>query len=72
LKSRPNDRKTQKATTAGQLRWQVTRNHVYPVNDLREHSLTKCWCRPIEDEGIVIHNSLDARELYERGERKLS
>jgi hypothetical protein len=52
--------------------WRVTGNHVYPFNDLREHSLTNCWCRPTDDHGILVHNSLDGRERYERGDRKLS
>ena len=46
-------------------------NHVYPVNDLREHVLdgVTCWCRPELDEecGLVIHNSMDRREEYEDG-----
>ena len=49
--------------------------HVVPVNDLREHSCDKdkpCWCKPIEDEGVIVHNSMDQRELYETGQRKLS
>lgn len=52
--------------------------HVYPLNDLREHEVNgaPCWCEPeIEDaadETIVIHNSLDQRELFETGKRKPS
>jgi hypothetical protein len=46
--------------------------HVMPLDDLREHQLTlECWCRPVLDE-VVIHNSMDGREEYERGERKRS
>ena len=52
--------------------WRVRGNHVYPADDLRNHSLTNCWCRPTDDDGIMVHNSLDGRELYERGERKPS
>jgi hypothetical protein len=52
--------------------WKVDGNHVYPINDLREHSLADCWCRPIDDDGIIGHNSLDGRELYECGERQMS
>jgi hypothetical protein len=52
--------------------WKVDGNHVYPVDDLREHAVTDCWCGPVDDDGIVIHNSLDGREMYERGERKRS
>lgn len=59
-------------TPTGRMAWKVHRNHVYPVNDLREHSAANCWCHPAEDGGIVVHNSLDGRELYERGERKPS
>lgn len=52
--------------------------HVYPINDLRVHETEgkDCWCCPkIDDEGeeiIVVHNSLDQREVFERGERKPS
>ena len=51
--------------------------HVYPVGDLREHSLdtdTPCWCDPEYDEehDTYVHNSLDGREFYETGERKLN
>jgi len=48
------------------------RNHVLPVDDLREHCMKNCWCRPTEDEGVVVHNSVDGREFYERGERRFS
>jgi len=47
--------------------------HVVPRDDLRDHELThECWCRPVinEDE-IIVHNSMDRREEYEEG-RKLS
>ena len=54
------------------MAWRVQENHVYPLSDLREHSLRNCWCRPIDDDGIMVHNSLDGRELYECGERKRS
>lgn len=46
--------------------------HVVPVNDLREHDSSRsCWCRPTEDEDerhVLIHHSMDQRELYERGD----
>ena len=45
------------------MAWKVDGTHVYPVNDLREHSITDCWCSPIDDDGIVVHNSLDGREM---------
>ena len=54
------------------LAWGVTGRHVYPFNDLREHCLGDCWCRPVDDEGLIVHNSLDGRELYEDGSRKPS
>lgn len=49
--------------------------HVVPVGDIREHVLDEdCWCDPFvdqsEDEDLVVHNSLDKRELYENGELK--
>ena len=47
--------------------------HVIPVNDYREYITDKnCWCNPLEDEeepNIIIHNSMDQRELYETGQR---
>jgi hypothetical protein len=46
--------------------------HVYPLNDLRRHSLRDCWCHPLEDDGVVVHNSLDGREQYQSGERRPS
>lgn len=41
--------------------------HVYPTGDLKEHELSEdCWCRPeVTEEGVVVHNSLDRRELFE-------
>lgn len=54
------------------LAWAITGNHVYPINDLRKHTLRDCWCRPVDDEGVMVHSSLDGRELYENGERKPS
>ncbi len=54
----------------------IPRYHVYPLNDLREHKVddhTSCWCHPaIDEDGIVVHNSMDGREAYENGLRKLS
>ena len=47
--------------------------HVLPVDDLRKHDENRyCWCRPRveEDEwttdAVIIHNSLDGRELVEQ------
>jgi hypothetical protein len=52
--------------------WLVKGDQVYPIGDLRQHMPVNCWCRPNEDGGVIVHNSLDLRELYERGERKFS
>ncbi len=50
--------------------------HVMPINDLREQADSpECWCKPIHDEeepNLYIHNSMDERELYEQGKRRLS
>lgn len=46
--------------------------HVIPINDLREHDEHgACWCRPTiyHDDAIVVHNSMDRREEYERGRK---
>lgn len=48
--------------------------HVLPIDDLRPHEETRdCWCHPdtqrepYEEAGIVVvHHSLDGRELVER------
>ena len=46
---------------------------VYPLDDLREHDPDnmECWCKPRFDDGVLVHNSRDKREEYERG-RKFS
>ena len=50
--------------------------HVVPTNDLREHeSSVSCWCSPTPDESepnVYIHHSMDGREAFEEGERKLN
>ncbi len=44
--------------------------HVIPINDLREHVVSvDCWCHPLLDDDVVIHNSLDQRESYEEGRK---
>lgn len=46
---------------------------VKPLDDLRPHDDGPgCWCAPTEVEGVIVHNALDQRELYERGELKPS
>ena len=51
--------------------FKLERYHVYPLHDLRDHTLTEtCWCKPvINEDGIVVHNSMDGREDYEEGRR---
>jgi hypothetical protein len=42
---------------------------VFPLDDLHEHDPdnSSCWCRPIYDDGILVHNSMDGREAIEEG-----
>ena len=45
--------------------------HIYPMNDLIEHNtdfkneFDSCPCNPEIDGLIVIHNSMDRREIFE-------
>jgi len=47
--------------------------HVYPLNDLIEHNTNNdgtkefiCKCNPkVDPIGLITHNSLDRREVYE-------
>lgn len=52
----------------------MTWNHIYPLNDLREHDTESkdCWCHPEvdEDDQLVIHKAMDGREGYESGDKK--
>lgn len=41
--------------------------HVIPRGDLKPHRFHACWCRPFEEDGITVHNSMDKREIVERG-----
>jgi hypothetical protein len=55
--------------------WRVLSNppEVLPIDDAREHDYgEKCWCQPFDDDGVLVHNSADEREKFERGERKPS
>lgn len=52
--------------------------HIYPEGDYRDHETEgrgKCWCGcGIGTEGgswFVVHNSMDGRELYEDGRRRM-
>lgn len=47
--------------------------HVLPNNDKKDHEESRlCWCRPgvsiftKRKPALVVHNSLDGRELVER------
>jgi hypothetical protein len=47
--------------------------HVIPLEDMREHTESRdCWCQPTctkreDDEAmLVVHTSMDGRELVER------
>lgn len=53
--------------------WIATGKYVCPMDDLKDHEAENphCWCKPIDDEGLLVHNSMDKREFYERGELKL-
>lgn len=46
--------------------------HVLPEHDLRDHIRSAdCWCGPArdeEDDAILVHHSMDKRELIESGE----
>ena len=42
--------------------------HILPINDLKPHIESKdCWCRPLVEDGICVHNSMDGREKHEKG-----
>ena len=43
--------------------------HVVPCGDLKRHQLDPvCWCNPtVDEDGLVIHNTVDGREEYEQG-----
>lgn len=45
-------------------------SHSYPLDDLREHDVDgdNCWCRPTLNGIVLVHNSLDGREIRERAE----
>lgn len=50
--------------------------HIYPLNDLREHELngTSCLCGVEVDweNGLVIHAAFDHREIIEQAERLIN
>lgn len=47
-------------------------NHVIPVDDDGMHQIENCSCNPRWDDGVMVHNSFDGREAFERGERQVS
>lgn len=53
----------------------IPRYHVFPLDDLREHETndhTSCWCHPtLTEDGYILHHSMDGREDYESGKRRL-
>lgn len=54
----------------------MTRIHVYPLEDLRDHVVSgdrECWCHPTpeEDGALLLHHAMDQREKYETGEIQL-
>lgn len=55
---------------------QEREQHIVPLDDLKEHEIHRfCWCRPVataDDDDVLVHNSLDGREQFETGSRKLS
>jgi hypothetical protein len=49
--------------------WHVQSNpaEVTPIDDIRaHHSGYGCWCQPRMDGEVIVHNSLDGREVPER------
>jgi hypothetical protein len=43
--------------------------YVIPIDDLRSHDPESedCWCHPTDDEGVLVHHSMDRREEHEEG-----
>jgi hypothetical protein len=56
--------------------WMLFSNplEVLPADDMFVHvEGLSCWCVPAEDEeGTIIHNAADGREMFETGQRKVS
>lgn len=50
-------------------------DHYHPMNDQQEHTLTaRCKCKPVVDNRmrIIIHNSFDCREMFERDDEGIT
>jgi hypothetical protein len=45
------------------FQWAVDGNHSFPSTPPRPHRLTDCWCQPFDYEGVIVHNSMDQREI---------
>lgn len=55
------------------MSWGIQNHHVWPLDDLKDHELEKdCWCKPLLDGNIIVHNSMDGREDYENNIRQKS
>jgi len=59
-------------------KWEIWKTygppHVVPQDDLKAHDIGMrldgspvCWCAPYRDDGVIVHNSADQRELSEPG-----
>jgi len=52
--------------------------HLVPLDDLREHEASvDCWCQPelLDDnylDSVYLHASMDGREAFDSGTRKMS
>ena len=54
--------------------WYCDAECVVSVGDLRTHDPhnVDCWCKPLFQGEVLVHNSADRREDYEDGVRKVS
>ena len=54
--------------------WQITCNYMpntVPAHDIRNHLSGKnCWCRPVDEGDVIVHNAADGRERYQQGDAK--
>ena len=43
--------------------------HIYPLNDIEEHEIETndivCKCGPVLEDGVIIHNAFDGRDIIE-------
>lgn len=53
------------------IRLETGERHVLPIDDLKPHDeAAACWCRPFDEDGIWVHNSMDQREAFENGRQR--